>query len=215
MPVKWVVKSKTGMILAWQKFLDDSWAAKWFLVILKSLAGLRRISNDGMTSVAVAEALRGTKWKLSVFTMKNGVWKWIYHGTKMIARGGYRITPTEALVYHSGKEQNMCNGLLCFFSKLQMHLQDKIKGNCCLVFLNVHLFDLPRCHMGSQLAVLRNSSEIANYLKYRNRRKLSKSFQFLQTVLNLFQYDQISAVIVASECLNWRFREDEISSIFT
>lgn len=41
--------------------------------------------------------------------------------------------------------------------------------------------------------------------------KPSKSFQFLQTVLSLFQYDQISAVVIGSE---W-CRKAEISSIFT
>lgn len=175
MPVEWAVKLKIGLILAWQKFFDGTWAAKWFPVILGTARNSccqgsrrplgRRICSNGMTSAAVAETLRGTTWKVSVFTMKNGFWKWISHGSKLIAREGYRFTPAEALVYHSIKKLSIWNVLLCCFSKLQMHLQDKIKGNCCLVSLKCPSFWPSQVPHGLSVAMLGNCSWMANYIK--------------------------------------------------
>lgn len=174
----------------------------------------RRIWSDGIKSAAVAEALRGTTRKVSVFTMKNGFWKWISHGTKLIAREGYRITPAKALVYRSIKEQNIWNVLLCCFSKLQMHLQDKIQGNYCLVSLKCPSFWPFQVPHGLSVAMLGNSSGMANYLKYRNRTKPSKS----SASANSAQSFPMWPNFCCDYCL-WmpeeRCRKAEISSIFT
>lgn len=75
-----------------------------------------QLSASDEATLAAAEMLVETTWKVSMFSMKNGFWKSISHGTKLIAGEGYGITQAEALVCHSIKELSAWNILLCCFN---------------------------------------------------------------------------------------------------
>lgn len=72
--------------------------------------------------------------------------------------------------------RNWMYEMSCFvvLTRLQMCLQDKIKGNCCLVSLKCPSFWPSQVPCGLSVAVAAkwgNSSGMKNELKYRNRNK--------------------------------------------
>ena len=74
-------------------------------------------------------------------------------------------------------------------TRLQICLEDKIKGNCCLVSLKCPSFWPSQVPCGLSIAIaamLGNSSGMTNELKYRNRNNPSEFSQLQQTVLSLF-----------------------------
>lgn len=74
--------------------------------------------------------------------------------------------------------RNRIYEMFCFVVLAKCKCIYKMKGNCCLPSLKCPSFWPSQVPHGLSAAVLGNSSGRANYLKYRNRTKLSKSFQF-------------------------------------